>query len=127
VTFVAALRQNGLTAPFVVDCAMNGAIFIEYVRQCLLPTLAPGDIMHLPAHKHDQVRELIERAGAQLRYLPPYSPDLNRIEPSFAQLKAYLAKERTVPALYDRTGSSPHSITSTQSRNYFRKAGYAST
>jgi len=132
VTFVAALRQNGLTAPFVIDCPMNGAIFIEYVRQCLLPTLAPGDIVimdNLPAHKLDQVRELIEGAGAQLRYLPPYSPDLNPIEPSFAQLKAHLrkARERTVPALYDRIGNLLPRITSTASRNYFRKAGYAST
>ncbi len=132
VTFVAALRQDGLTAPFVIDCPMNGAIFLEYVRQCLLPTLALGDIVvmdNLPAHKLEQVRELIEGAGAELRYLPPYSPDLNPIEPSFAQIKAYLRKamERTIPALYDRIGNSLQRITPTQSRNYFRKAGYAST
>jgi transposase len=89
---------------------MNGVIFIEYVRQCLLPTLTPGDIVimdNLSTHKLDQVRELIEATGAQLRYLPPYSPDLNPIEPSFAQLKAYLrkAKERSIPALYERIGS----------------------
>jgi transposase len=60
---------------------------------------------NLSAHKRDQVRELIEQAGARLRYLPPYSPDLNPIEPSFAQLKAHLrkAKERGVPALYERS------------------------
>jgi transposase len=132
VTFVAALRQDRLTAPFVIDCPMNGAIFVEYVRQCLLPTLTPGDVVvmdNLSAHKLDQVRELIERSGAQLRYLPPYSPDLNPIEPSFAQLKAHLrkAKERTVPALYDRIGTLLQRVTSTQCRNYFRNAGYAST
>jgi transposase len=132
VTFVAALRQDRLTAPFVIDCPMNGAIFIEYVRQCLLPTLSPGDIVvmdNLSAHKREQVRQLIEQAGAQLRYLPPYSPDLNPIEPSFAQIKAHLrkAKERTVPALCDRIGSLLERVTHTHCRNYFRKAGYAST
>jgi transposase len=130
VTFVAAMRQDGLTAPFVIDQAMNGAIFVEYVRQCLLPTLTPGDIVvmdNLSAHKTDAVRELIEGAGAELRYLPPYSPDLNPIEPSFAQLKAYLrkAKERSILALYNRIGVSLPRITHAQCRNYFRKAGYA--
>jgi transposase len=132
VTFTAALRQDGLTAPFVIDCPMNGTIFVEYVRQCLLPTLALGDIVvldNLSAHKLDQVRQLIEGAGAELRYLPPYSPDLNPIEPSFAQIKSHLRKamERTVPALYDRIGSALQLVTSHQCRNYFRKAGDAST
>jgi transposase len=107
VTFVAGLRLDGFSAPFVIDCAMNGAIFIEYLQQCLVPTLRPGDIViidNLPAHKRDTVRQIIEAAGATLRYLPPYSPDLNPIEQSFAKLKAHLrqAKKRTIPALYDR-------------------------
>jgi transposase len=132
VTFVAALRQEGMTAPFVIDRPMNGSIFLEYVRQCLVPTLAPGDIVimdNLAPHKLDQVRELIETTGAHLRYLPPYSPDLNPIEPSFAQLKAHLrkARERTIPALYDRIGDLLQLVTSAQCRNYFRKAGYAPT
>jgi transposase len=79
VTFVAGLRQDAITAPFVIDCAMNGAIFVAYIRQCLVPTLTPGDIVNmdnLPAHQVDDVRETIEAAGAELRYLPPYSPDL---------------------------------------------------
>jgi transposase len=109
VTFVAGLRLDGLTAPFAIDCAMNGAIFIEYLQQCLVPTLRPGDIViidNLPAHKRDEVRENIEAVGASLRYLPPYSPDLNPIEQSFAKFKLYLRKhkERTIPALYDRIG-----------------------
>jgi transposase len=132
VTFVAALRHDGLTAPFVIDRPMNGTIFVAYVRQCLLPTLAAGDVVvmdNLSSHKLEQVRELIEGAGAELRYLPPYSPDLNPIEPSFAQLKAHLrkAKERTVPALYDRIGRLLDCITPTNCRNYFLKAGYAPT
>jgi transposase len=67
---------------------MIAAIFIEYVRQCLVPTLQPGDIVvvdNLPAHKNGTIRQLIEAAGAKLRYLPPYSPDLNPIEQAFAK------------------------------------------
>ncbi len=131
VTFVAALRHDGITAPFVIDCPMNGAIFIEYLRQCLVPTLRLGDIVNmdnLPAHKVDQVRQIIEAAGAELRYLPAYSPDFNPIEQSFAKLKAHLrkAKERTLPALYDRIGAVLHRFTPTECRNYFTKSGYAS-
>lgn len=132
VTFVAALRLDGFTAPFVIDCPMNGAIFIEYLQQCLVPALRPGDIViidNLPAHKREQVRHLIEAAGASLRYLPPYSPDLNPIEQSFAKLKAQLrkAKERSVPALYDRIGHALGRFRQPEFRNYFRKSGYAST
>lgn len=132
VTFVAGLRLDGFTAPFVIDCPMNGAIFVEYLQQCLAPSLRPGDIVvidNLPAHKPDQVREMIEAAGATLRYLPPYSPDLNPIEQSFAKLKTHLrkAKERTVPALYDRIGKALERFEPTEFRNYFRKSGYAPT
>ena len=86
-TFVAGLRQDGLSAPFVIDRPMNGAIFQAYVEQCLTPTLAPGDIVvmdNLPAHKVQGVRRAIRAAGAELLYLPPYSPDLNPIELLFA-------------------------------------------
>jgi transposase len=109
---------------------MNGAIFVEYVRQCLVPALSPGDIViidNLPAHKRDEVRAIIEAADATLRYLPPYSPDLNPIEQSFAKLKAHLrkAKERTVPALYDRIGQALETFRASEFRNYFRNSGYA--
>jgi transposase len=108
-TFVAGLRQDAITAPFVIDCAMTRAIFLEYLRQCLLPTLAPGDIVvmdNLPAHKGAAVRQVIEAAGAELRYLPPYSPDLNPIEQAFSKLKAHLrkAQERSIDTLWQRIG-----------------------
>jgi len=130
VTFVAGLRLDGLTAPFVIDCAMNGAIFIEYLQQCLVPTLRPGDIViidNLPAHKRDQVRQIIEAAGATLRYLPPYTPDLNPIEQAFAKLKAHLrkAKQRTIPALYERIASALNTFELREFPNYLRNAGYA--
>lgn len=132
VTFVAGLRLDGFTAPFVIDCAMNGTIFVEYLRQCLAPSLRPGDIViidNLPAHKRDEVRTMIEAAGATLRYLPPYSPDFNPIEQSFAKLKAHLrkAKERTIPALYDRIGQALETFQPNEFPNYFRKSGYAPT
>src|SRR6266581_5279484 len=79
-TFVAGLRHDGITAPFVIDAPMNGEIFLSYLEQCLVPTLSPGEIVsmdNLPAHKVAGVRETIEATGAMLWLLPPYSPDLN--------------------------------------------------
>lgn len=132
VTFTAALRLDGIVAPFVIDKPMNGAIFVEYIRQCLVPVLRPGDIVvmdNLPAHKNEQVRRLIEAAGAELRYLPPYSPDFNPIEQFFAQLKARLrnAEERTVPSIYDRIGSLLDRCAQDHYNAYFRNSGYART
>jgi transposase len=131
-TFVAGLRQDGITAPFVIDCAMNGAIFVEYVRQCLAPTLKPGDIVvmdNLPAHKIGQIREIIEAAGAELRYLPPYSPDLNPIEQAFSKLKAHLrkAQERSLDRLWQRIGKLIPRFNPSECANFFANAGYART
>lgn len=86
-TFVGALRTCGMTAPMVLDGAMHGSAFLAYVEQVLVPTLTPGDIVvmdNLPAHKPAAVRQAIERAGAELRFLPAYSPDFNPIEMAFA-------------------------------------------
>src|SRR6476620_8100643 len=80
-TFVAALRCEGMTAPMVIKGAMNGEAYVAYVEQCLVPTLKRGDIVimdNVPSHKVDGVQAAIEAAGATLRYLPPYSPDLNQ-------------------------------------------------
>jgi transposase len=100
-TFVAALRADGLTAPMVMDGAINGELFVAYVEQVLVPSLRPGDVVvldNLSGHKRAGARQAIEAAGCRLLYLPPYSPDLNPIELAFAQLKALLrsAGERTV-------------------------------
>lgn len=79
-TFVAAVRHDGVTAPCVFDGPMNGDCFRAYVEQCLIPTLKPGDIVivdNLSSHKVAGIRDAIEAAGATIRYLPPYSPDLN--------------------------------------------------
>jgi transposase len=104
-TFVAALRHDGLTAPTVVDGAMNGPVFLAYVQQQLVTTLLLGDIVvmgNLSAHKVAGVREVITSAGAKVVYLPPYSPDLNPIELVFSKLKwlARSAAERTIDGLW---------------------------
>ena len=132
VTFVAALRQDAITAPFVIDRAMTSAIFIEYVRHCLVPTLSPGDIVvmdNLQPHKNAKVRELIEAAGAELRFLPAYSPDLNPIEQAFSKLKAHLrkAQERSVDALWQRIGKLLDLFQPAECANFFKNSGYART
>lgn len=108
-TFVAALRHDAITAPFVIDEPMNGEIFRVYLRRCLVPTLKPGDVVvmdNLPAHKNDEVRSIIEAAGAQLRYLPPYSPDLNPIEQAFSKIKHWMrqAQKRTIEDTWRHIG-----------------------
>jgi transposase len=128
-TLVAALRTDGLTAPCVFDGAINGARFLAYVEQVLAPTLRPGDIVvmdNLGAHKVKGVRQAIEAAGAELRYLPPYSPDLNPIEQAFAKLKALLrsAAARTVDVLWHTIGQLLDAFSPTECTHYLAHAGY---
>ena len=128
-TFVAGLRSSGLTAPLVVDGAMNGETFKAYVEQVLAPTLGPGDIVildNLGSHKVIGVREAIEACGASLVYLPPYSPDLNPIEQAFAKLKALLRKTaaRTVATLWHALGDLIDRFTPQECANYLANAGY---
>jgi transposase len=108
-TFIAGLRVDRITAPWCVDQAMNGEAFKEYLRSQLRPTLKAGDIVifdNLQAHKVAEVQGIIKAQGATLKYLPPYSPDLNPIEQVFAKLKALLRKaaERTYDKLWQTTG-----------------------
>lgn len=129
-TFVAALRHDGLSAPMVVDGPMNGDVFLAYVRQQLVPTLRPGDVVimdNLASHKKAGVREAIESAGAQPVYLPPYSPDLNPIELVFAKLKWLLrsAAERTVSGLWNRIGELLDQFSPEECHNYLQHCGYA--
>lgn len=131
-TFVAGLRLGELSAPFVLDGAMNREAFEVYVERFLAPTLSQSDIVvmdNLPAHKGDRVRELIQARGAQLLLLPPYSPDLNPIEMAFSKLKTLLRKaaERNVSDLWDRIGQLLDAFTPQDCANYFQHAGYAPT
>jgi transposase len=128
-TFVAGLRVSGLTAPLVVDGAMNGDVFRAYVEQVLAPTLKPGDIVvmdNLSSHKVGGIRETIEARGAIIVYLPLYSPDLNPIEMAFAKLKALLRKlaARSVARLWHALGDLLGRFTPQESANYLASAGY---
>ncbi len=107
--FTVALRVNEVTAPMVLDGPMDGDAFLVYVRDFLCPTLKPGDIViadNLGSHKVAGVREAIAAKGAELRYLPPYSPDPNPIEKMFLKLKALLKKaaKRSITELWDEIG-----------------------
>jgi len=129
ITFVAGLRHDRMVAPFVLDGPMNGPTFVEYVKQCLVPTLRRRDIVimdNLPSHKVPGVREAIESVGATLSYLPPYSPDLNPIESSFSKVKAHLRKaaERTIDGLCRRIGEIACSFSRQECSNFFAHAGY---
>ena len=132
ITFIAGLRRRAMVAPFVLDGPMNAISFMAYLQRCLVPTLKRGDIVmmdSLPVHKVAGVREVIEAAGARLRYLPKYSPDLNPIEQAFSKLKAHLRKaaERTIPRLSRRIGVLTTKFSPEECASYFRHAGYAST
>ena len=131
-TFTGALRLSGMTAPMVLDGPMNSDAFRAYVEQVLVATLRPGDIVvmdNLAPHKASTVRDVIEAAGAELRYLPPYSPDLNPIENAFAKLKAALRKAaaRTVDDLDQAIRNALPTFQPQECANYFAAAGYAAT
>ena len=128
-TFVAGLRLEGIAAPMVVDGPINGEIFRVYVERVLVPTLRPGDIVvmdNLGSHKGAAVRAAIEAAGAELRFLPPYSPDFNPIENAFSKLKALLRKAaaRTRDALWTAVADALAAFTPDECGNYFTAAGY---
>jgi transposase len=128
-TFVGGLRLGGMTAPTVLDGPMDGPAFLAWIEQMLAPTLEPGDIVVMdnpPAHKPDAVRTAIEATGATLRYLPPYSPDLNPIEMAFSKFKALLKKAavRTIEDLWTAIAQALPQLTPRDCVSYFTAAGY---
>lgn len=128
-TFLAALRHDELTAPAVFDDPINGASFLAWGEQILVPTLRKGDVVvmdNLGAHKVVGVREAIEAAGASVLFLPPYSPDLNPIEQVFSKLKTLLRKTaaRTVDALWSAIGNLLDSFSPSECSNYLVISGY---
>ena len=131
-TFIAALRQDGIAAPCLFDGPINGEVFLAWVRQVLVPTLKPGEIVimdNLGSRRGKAVRGAIRTAGAKLLFLPKYSPDLNPIEQVFAKLKNKLRKmaRRTVDALWDAIAIVLDDFPPTECLNYFRNSGYGST
>jgi transposase len=128
-TLVAGLRLGGMTAPMVIDGAMNGPAFTAYAEAFLAPTLRPGDTVvmdNLPAHKVAGARAAIERAGATVLFLPPYSPDFNPIEQAFAKIKALLRKAaaRTVKTLEVAIAAALDAFSPDECANYFTNSGY---
>lgn len=130
-TFIAALRCDGLTAPWLVDRPMNRKIFETWVETQLAPTLRPGDVVildNLASHKSEKANRIVRECGAWLLFLPPYSPDLNPIEMAFAKLKAHLRRigARTLDALWRAVGDICGLYSAEECWNYLKAAGYAS-
>lgn len=131
-TFIAALRLEGLTAPAVFDGPIDNPSFLAYVEQILVPSLRRGVVVildNLAVHKQPEVRAAIERAGAQLRFLPPYSPDFNPIELAFAKLKAFLRalRPRSFEHVLELVARALPFFAPTECRNYIRRCGYSFT
>ena len=129
ITLVASIRLSGLIATKVFDRPINAVLFEDWLEQCLVPTLSSGDIVvmdNLSSHKGPKVEQLIKAAGAELRYLPPYSPDMNPIEKAFSKLKAYLRKiaERTVAGLMRALETCADIFKPAECVNYFKACGY---
>lgn len=131
-TLIGALGRHGLCGSMVVDGAVNRDVFEAFVEQVLLPQLKPGDIVvmdNLSSHKGERVTELIESVGAEVRYLPPYSPDLNPIEMIFAKIKQLLRSLacRTVDRLWQAMQSVLDRVTPSDAINCFAHSGYRYT
>jgi transposase len=128
-TLIAALDRSGMRCSTTVDAAVNRDVFEAFVEQVLLPTLSAGDIVvmdNLSSHKGVGVKKLIESAGATVLYLPPYSPDLNPIEPAFSKLKQLMrsAAHRTMQALWPDVQRMLDCITANDAAGYYRHCGY---
>ena len=128
-TFVGALTLGGMTAPWVIDGAMDGEMFLLWVQTQLVPVLQPGDVIildNLPTHKPKAIRDTIEAAGEVLSFLPPYSPDFNPIELAFSRLKSWLRSQaaRTKEALDDAIADGIERITQADCSSFFAATGY---
>ncbi len=128
-TLLAALGLRGVRAAMTVEAPTDGDVFLAYVEQVLAPRLEAGEIVvldNLPAHKVAGVRALIEARGAQLLYLPPYSPDFNPIEQAWSKIKERLraVKARTLPLLDDAVTAALAAITPDNLVGWFRHCGY---
>ncbi len=127
---IGALRLEGPSACVTVEGATDTEVFQAYIREALCPTLHPGDVVildNLSPHKGEKSLALIRQAGAELRFLPAYSPDLNPIEKMWSKVKAFLRKEeaRTEPVLLQAIASALGSITRQDAMNWFAHCGYS--
>jgi len=129
---IAGLRSTTLSATAVFDGPIDGVTFRAYIEQVLVPTLRPGDVVvmdNLAVHKQPEVRTAIEQAGARLRFLPPYSPDLNPIELVFAKLKAFVraARPRSFDDVCALMTTALGLFLPDECANYVRHCGYRVT
>ena len=127
-TILGAMSVRGIVAAMTIEEATDGDIFEAFVAQVLCPALQPGDVVvmdNLASHKVSPIRQHIESAGAQLLYLPPYSPDLNPIEKAWSKLKQLLrtAKARSRDALENAISDALPQITQENARAWFRSCG----
>ena len=128
-TMISSVRLDGSTVPMVVNGATNKEVFMVYVEKFLLPSLSKGDVVildNLSAHKGKEIRELIESVGAELWYLPPYSPDLNPIENMWSKVKAILRKlkARTEEELILAIAKALERVTPQDVMGWFKSCGY---
>lgn len=129
-TMISSVRLDGTTACMTIDGATNTEVFRAYVREVLVPSLRAGDIVvmdNLGAHKNEQTIALIEQAGAEVRFLPAYSPDLNPIEMMWSKVKSRLrkAQSRTRPDLLAAISSALASVTPQDASGWFTHCGYS--
>jgi transposase len=130
-TFIAGLRNDRIEATVLFDGPMNAATFLEYVQSVLIPTLKEGDLVicdNLSCHKSPAVREALQAIGADIKYLPPYSPDMNPIEMAFSKIKAFLKACRceSFQEIVRKLGKALDSFDQTICNNLFRHAQYVS-
>jgi transposase len=128
-TVLGAVRQSGWVATMTIESPTDGDVFLAYLEQVLCPQLQPGDVVvmdNLMAHKVDGVRDLIQGAGAELRYLPPYSPDFNPIEKCWSKVKQLLrgAKARYLFSLEQAVTQAIAALTPQNTQDCFRHCGY---
>jgi len=131
-TTLGAMSLRGILATMTIESATDGDVFKAYVEQVLCAALRPGDVVvmdNLSAHKVAGIRQLIESSGAQLLYLPPYSPDLNPIEKAWSKFKKFLrdAKARTEQALDQAVTDALKTINAENAAAWFRHCGYLGT
>jgi transposase len=129
VTLLSSMTLGGMGPSVAVEGATTRVVFEAYVEQALVPSLSPGQVVvmdNLSAHKGERVRELVEGRGCELRYLPPYSPDLNPIEEAFSKVKGILrkARARTRETFVETMGSALATVSRSDARGYFEHRGY---
>lgn len=127
---LSSIRLDGKTACMTVDGPTTTDVFRAYVKFVLLPTLRPGDVVvldNLSPHKDFEIQRMIERAGATVCFLPPYSPDFNPIENMWSKVKSWLRTEkaRTQEALLEAIARALERVTPADARNWFVSCGYS--